>query len=153
MSKYQPERFWPRLVPAGSVMVSIYGPDSEQAYGVIADVSEGGAQVVAGVHFEPGSRVLLRIGFNPDEPFVAPAEVVWSRDESDATHKSSFVHGVRFRISDPEQQTRLRAILESPSFTQPVVPGRAATATGLDSIVSELGTELGALGERIGEES
>ena len=45
-------------------MVSVYGPESEQAYGVLSDVSEGGAQFVAGVLFETKSRVLLRIGFN-----------------------------------------------------------------------------------------
>jgi len=135
-------------------MVSIYGPESEQAYGVIADVSAGGAQVVAGIHFAPGSRVLLRIGFNPDEPFVAPSEIVWSRDESDEKHRASFVHGVRFRIADPEQQERLRAILQSPEFRQPILPGQAAApSAGLDGMMHELGDELGKLGERIGEDS
>ena len=47
VSKYQPERLWPRLVPKGSIMVSVYGPDSSQAYGVLGNVSEGGAQFVA----------------------------------------------------------------------------------------------------------
>lgn len=135
-------------------MVSIYGPDSSQAYGVLANVSEGGAQFVAGVLFESGSRVLMRIGFNPDEPFVAPGEVVWCRDESDATHKASYIHGVHFRIGDPEQLARLRAILESPDFEQPVLPGqRPVNAQGLDTMMNDLGDELGKLGERIREES
>ena len=152
MSKYFPERVWPRLVPKGSLMVSVYGPSSEQAYGVLSDISEGGAQFVAGVHFEPGSRVLLRIGFDPDQPLSAPAEIVWTRDESDAKHKSNFAHGVRFRLEDPEQRARLRAILMSPDFVAPVVPG-APREEGLDQVVRDLGEALVELGDRIQNES
>jgi len=135
-------------------MVSIYGPGGEQAYGVIANVSEGGAQVVAGVSFESGSRVLLRIGFDPTEPFATPADIVWVRDESDEKHKSSYVYGVQFRIKDPEQVARLREILLHPSFRPPVLPGQQATpAVGLDGMMNDLGEELGKLGERIEKDS
>jgi len=134
-------------------MVSIFGPGGEQAYGVIADVSEGGAQVVAGVCFESGSRVLLRIGFDPSEPLATPADIVWVRNVSDDKHKSSYVYGVRFRIKDPEQLARLREMLESPSFEQPVLPGHEATTTvGLDNMMDELGDELGKLSDRIEKE-
>jgi len=154
VSKYFPERIWPRLVPKGSVMVSIFGPDGEQAYGVIANVSEGGAQVVAGVCFESGSNVLLRIGFDPSEPFATPADIVWVRDDSDEKHKSSWIYGVRFRIKDPEQKARLQQILSSPSFEQPVLPGQQAVpASGLDNMMDDLGDELSDLGERIENES
>jgi len=88
-------------------MVSIFAPDGTQAYGVIANISEGGAQVASGVVFEPESRVLLRIGFDPDEPFTTSADIVWVRDESDDKHKSSYVYGVLFLITDPEQRQRL----------------------------------------------
>lgn len=134
-------------------MVSIFGPDGDQAYGVITDVSEGGAQVAAGVAFESGSRILLRIGFDPAEPFATPAEIVWVRDDSDERHKSSYVYGVQFRISDPEQQARLREILISPTFEQPVLPGQSPTRSGLDKMMNDLGDELGKLGERMREES
>ena len=135
-------------------MVSIFGSDGEQAYGVLANVSEGGAQVVAGVCFESGSNVLLRIGFDPSEPFATPAEIVWVRDESDDKHKSSYLYGLRFRIKDAEQLARLREILESPSFTQPVLPGQQPTnAVGLDNMMDELGDELCKLGEQIEKDS
>lgn len=154
VSKYFPERVWPRLVPKGSVMVSIFGPDGEQAYGVIANVSEGGAQVVTGVCFESGSAVLLRIGFDPSEPFATPADIVWVRDDSDEKHKSSWIYGVRFRIKDPEQRERLRNILMSPSFEQPVLPGQPEpSATGLDNMMNDLSDELSDLGERIENDS
>jgi PilZ domain len=153
LSKYFPERTWPSLSHKGSVMVSIYGPKSDQAYGVLSDISTAGAQFVAGALFEPGSRVLLRIGFDPDEPFSTPADIIWLRDESDAGHKSNFVHGVRFRIDDPEQRERLRAILTSPDFITPVVPGKSRSATGLDSMVRDLSDELTELGERMEKET
>ena len=153
MTAYFPERIWPRLVPKGSVMVSVYGPSGEQAYGVLSDISEGGAQFVAGVLFEPGSRVLLRIGFNPDEPFSTSAEIVWTRDDSDAKHKANFSHGVRFQIDDPEQRARLRAVLMSPDFVAPVVPGQTQQKEGLDTLVRDLGEELIELGDRIRNES
>ena len=153
MTKYFPERVWPRLVPKGSVMVSVFGPASEQAYGVLSDVSEGGAQFVAGVLFDTNTRVLLRIGFNPDEPFSTPADIVWTRDESDARHKANFAHGVRFRIEDPEQRDRLRAILTSPQFQRPIVPGAPRTAPGLGEVVRDLAEELVELGDRIQNES
>jgi hypothetical protein len=130
-------------------MVSVYGPKSEQAYGVLSDISEGGAQFVAGVLFESGSRVLLRIGFNPEEPFSTPAEVVWTRDDSDAKHKQNYSHGVRFRIEDPEQRERLRAILTSPEFVAPIVPGAPKKTEGLEGVVRDIGDELADLGERI----
>jgi len=153
LSKYRPERIWPRLVPKGSVMVSVYGPTSEQAYGILSDVSEGGASFVAGVLFETTSRVLLRIGFNPEEPFSTPAEIVWTRDESDAKHKSNYVHGVRFRIEDPEQRERLRAILMSPEFARPIVPGAPREVPGFSEVVRDLSDELVELGDRIQNES
>ena len=79
---------------------------------------------------------------------------MWVRDESDETHKSSYVYGVRFRIKDPEQLARLREILQSPSFQQPVIPGQQATPTvGLDNMMDELGDELGKLGDRIEKDS
>jgi hypothetical protein len=134
-------------------MVSVYGSSSEQAYGVLSDVSEGGAQFVAGVLFETNSRVLLRIGFSPEEPFSTPADIVWTRDESDARHKESFVHGVQFRIEDPEQRERLRAILTSPEFERPVLPGAHRTPPGLGEVVRDLGEELAGLGDRIRNES
>jgi len=134
-------------------MVSVFGPASEQAYGVLSDVSEGGAQFVAGVLLDTNSRVLLRIGFDPEAPFSTLADIVWSRDESDARHKASFVHGVQFRIEDPEQRDRLRAILASPAFEGQILHDAAGTAPGLGEVVRDLGAELAELGDRIRNES
>jgi hypothetical protein len=116
LTKYFPERVWPRLVPKGSVAVSVFGPSNVRAQGALLDVSAGGAQFVTGVPFERESRVLLRIGFDPDDPFSTPADVIWTRVENDASGRANFVHGVRFRIEDPDQRDRLRAVLARHEF-------------------------------------
>jgi hypothetical protein len=97
--------------------------------------------------------VLLRIGFNPEEPFSTPAEIVWTRDESDAKHKANYIHGVRFRIEDPEQRERLRAIIMSPEFAPPIVPGAPRETPGLSGVVRDLADELTELGDRFQNES
>ena len=53
VSIYNPERQWPRLIPANAVMVSIFS-GTEQAYGLLANISEVGACFVSGVQHVPG---------------------------------------------------------------------------------------------------
>lgn len=79
---------------------------SVPAFGILSDISVGGAQFLARLSFEPGSCMLLRIGFDPDPPFSTSADVMWIRGESDAKRESSFAHGVRFRIEDPDRPRR-----------------------------------------------
>lgn len=150
MSKYHPERKWPRLVPADSVMVSIF-LGAEQAYGLIANISEYGACVVSGVHFPPGSRVLLRIGFQPErDPFATEADVIWSRDESEASHNPTFVHGVKLCMLSAEQRSQLTSALSRPDFHAPVIPGKSAADTGgLDAMMVDLNDDLDELGRKI----
>jgi len=155
LSKYQPERKrkWPRLVPANAVMVSVF-LGAEQAYGLIANISKFGACVVSGVHFPPGNRVLLRIGFEPEgDPFATEADVVWTRDESEASQNPTFVHGVKFCLLSAEQVSQLAAVLSRPHFRSPVIPGKAtADAGGLDAMMVELNDDLDELGRKIGRE-
>jgi hypothetical protein len=150
VSIYQPERKWPRLVPANSVMVSIF-LGAEQAYGLIANISGTGACVVSGVHFPPGNRVLLRIGFHPEsDPFSTEADIVWSRDESEANHNPTFVHGARFAILSDEQRAELASFLSQPGFQAPIIPGKTASGnSGLDAMMVELNDDLDELGRKI----
>lgn len=126
MPVYTPERKWPRLVPANSIMVSIY-VGIEQAYGLIANISEAGACVVSGIAFKPGSKVLLRIGFQPeDEPFTTEAKVIWSRGDSESKHNPTFYHGVEFDLASEEQRSGLKSVLTRPDFQNPVIPGMSS---------------------------
>ena len=134
-------------------MVSIF-LGAEQAYGLIANISGTGACVVSGIHFPPGSRVLLRIGFQTEgDPFGTEADVVWTRDESEADHNPTFVHGVKFSILSAEQRSQLASVLTRPGFQSPVIPGQAADDTGgLDAMMVDLNDDLDKLGRKIGGE-
>lgn len=123
MPVYTPERKWPRLVPANSIMASIYA-GVEQAYGLIANISESGACVASGIAFKTGSKVLLRIGFEPEkEPFTTEAKIVWSREGTESKQNPTFYHGVEFNLSTEEQRKELHLILSRPNFEAPVIPG------------------------------
>jgi hypothetical protein len=121
MGKYFPPRKWPRLVPTGSVFVSIDCSGSHTR-GMLANISEAGACVVCSGHFERGSRFVLNIEVDSDKPpFTAESEVIWSRDETAAIGVPTFVHGVDFRLSD-EHKTGLRTVLNRPNFRPPIEP-------------------------------
>ncbi len=126
MTTYLPERVWPRFVPKGSIAVSIFGGEGEHGFGVLSDLSQGGARVVADDQFTLGCKVLLRIGFDPDAPFSLPGEIVWVQESQDPAPSNSTAYGVKFRLEDPEQAARLVAILESPDFEPPAVPALRA---------------------------
>jgi hypothetical protein len=148
VSVYSPERKWPRLVPDNAVMVSIY-VGTEQAYGLLANISEAGACVVSGVDFESGRKVLLRIGFEDGrEPFSSEAKVIWSRDESESEKKATFVLGLRFYLISDEQQLLLKEVLARPGF-KPVVPGKASMSDGLDAMMMDLGEDLDELASKV----
>jgi hypothetical protein len=148
VSVYLPERDWPRLVPENAVMVSIY-VGTEQAYGLLANISEAGACVVSGINFEPGNKVLLRVGFdNESEPFSSEAKVVWSRDESESDKKATFVIGLKFDIMSEEQRNLLKSVLARPGF-KPTVPGKPHLGKGLDDMMMDLGEALDGLGSKV----
>lgn len=122
MTTYLPERVWPRLVPKDAVSVSIFGGDDEHGFGVLADLSRGGARITSEASFPMGCRVLLRIGFDPAAPFSLPGEIVWLGDEWTDAGVATIAYGVKFDIEDPVQRARLEAILESSDFGPPTAP-------------------------------
>ena len=115
MSKYLANRQFPRLVPQNSIPVSIHDGEHGQTFGLITNVSEGGASFASGVAYSPGAKILLRISFDRDaEPFVTEAAVAWSREEDG--NKKGFVHGVKFSILEEEQIKQLHVTLQRPEF-------------------------------------
>lgn len=148
MSVYSPERKWPGLVPDNAVMVSVYA-GTKQAYGLLANISEAGACVVSGVNFEPGNKVLLRVGFDTeDEPFSSEAKVIWSRDESESEKKTTYVIGLKFDMISEEQRVLLKKVLARPGF-KPVVPGKQGVSNELDAMMMDLSEDLDELGAKI----
>lgn len=115
MSKYLANRQFPRLVPLNSIPVSIHDGEHGQMFGLVTNLSEGGASFASGVAYAAGSKILLRISFDRDaEPFVTEGTVAWSREEEGKN--KGFVHGVKFSILEEAQIKVLRATLQRPEF-------------------------------------
>ena len=147
MSVYSPEFIWPRLVPANAIMVSIFA-GTEQAFGLLANVSVTGACVVSGVHFAPGSKVLLRIGFDRDgDRYSTEAKVVWRRDESNS--EPTYYHGIHFTNVTDEKRSDLMTILSDPNFSAPVIPGRSPMEGGLNAMLVDLNEDLDRLASKL----
>lgn len=153
MTIYSPERQWPRLVPTNAVMVSIFS-GVDQAFGLLANVSEVGVSIVSGVHFEPGSSILVRIEFEAQgKPFSSQAKVVWCRDETPPNQPASFIHGAAFVHMTEEQLVELKMVLNHPEFQKPVVPGKSKADSGeLEEMMVDLNDDLEGLSTKISGE-
>jgi Tfp pilus assembly protein PilZ len=121
---FRRHREFPRLVPHESIDVSIANDRNEQAPGAIVNISEGGASFSTAVPFRVGSNVLLRISFDPDNPFVTEARIAWSReaDGSNADPSFRFLHGVKFANMEEDQRGELQTALRRPEFKAVFIP-------------------------------
>jgi Tfp pilus assembly protein PilZ len=73
-----PERASARFVPRRSVTVAFEGPDNPTAYGVVANISEGGACVWTDARLEVGQHLTLELSFAREpRPVPAQGRVVW----------------------------------------------------------------------------
>jgi Tfp pilus assembly protein PilZ len=114
---FRRNRQFPRLVPQGSIAVSIHDSSHGETFGSITNISEGGASFATGVSYAVGTSVLLRIRFDHGaEPFVTEGQIVWSSEEEGRSGSESFVHGVQFSRLEEEQMVELRTILKRPEF-------------------------------------
>src|SRR3989304_5143266 len=118
MSKYLANRQFPRLVPQNSIPGSIHDGQHGQAFGLISNVSEGGARFAAAVAYPAGSNVLLKIGFDPEMPFATEAQIAWGREAEGSAGDGSprFLHGAKFAVLEDEKRTELQKILKRPEF-------------------------------------
>jgi hypothetical protein len=115
---FRPHREFPRLVPRESIVVSIADAPNRETPGAIINISEGGASFASNTYYALGSNVLLRIGFDPDKPFVTEARIVWSRegDDSAPNMNSSFLYGAKFALLEGQQRRMLQETLKRPEF-------------------------------------
>lgn len=74
-----------RVVPPRAITVAIDGPQRNRAYGVVANISEGGACVLTDARLALGESLALELSFFR-EPQVVPAtgHVVWSSGDRSA---------------------------------------------------------------------
>jgi hypothetical protein len=105
------ERANARFVPNRSVTVAFEGRDSTRAYGVVANISEGGACVWSDAHLTAGERVRLAVSFARAPLAVgADAQIVWTGPGS---KPGASRYGVRWDAEAPESESLRRLISES----------------------------------------
>jgi len=105
------ERAAARFVPRRSVTVVFEGRDNTRAYGVVADLSEGGACVWSDAHLKPGQQVRLAVSFaRASRPVSAEARVVWTGPGS---KPGASRYGVQWDAETPDAAHLRRLISES----------------------------------------
>jgi uncharacterized protein (TIGR02266 family) len=91
-----------RIVPRNPITVALQRAGAPYAYGVVANISEGGACIWTNAALEPGTSVNLRLSFpKGSQPLDAEGVVVWSGSEGGPS-----AQGVRYGLQwspDPER--------------------------------------------------
>jgi hypothetical protein len=105
------ERANARFVPSRSVTVVFESRDNTRAYGVVANLSEGGACVWSDAHLKAGERVRIAVSFaRASRPVPADAQVVWTGPGS---KPGASRYGVQWDPETPEAAHLRRLISES----------------------------------------
>lgn len=98
-----------RIVPRRPITVAIQDGDAPFAYGVVANISEGGACIWTDVSLEPGHDVRLRLSFpRGSQPVDARGVVVWCEPGSDQPSRR---YGVQWQDRSAARLSRLRTII------------------------------------------
>jgi len=105
------ERGNARFVPTRSVTVAFEARDKPRAYGVVANLSDGGACLWTDASLEAGQRVSLAVSFaRESHPVPAEARVVWTSPEKGSGGRR---YGVQWDKEAPEARNLRRLISES----------------------------------------
>jgi Tfp pilus assembly protein PilZ len=105
------ERANARFVPSRSVTVAFEGRDKPRAYGVVANLSEGGACVWTDASLDAGQQVTLAVSFaRASRPVPAEARVVWT---GPSTGSGTRRYGVQWDTETSETLHLRRLISES----------------------------------------
>jgi Tfp pilus assembly protein PilZ len=105
------ERANARFVPRRSVTVAFEARDKPRAYGVVANLSDGGACVWTDARLEAGQQVSLAVSFaRTSRPVAAEARVVWTGPETGSATRR---YGVQWDTKSPEAPHLRRLISES----------------------------------------
>ena len=100
-----------RLTPQQTVVLTVNDHQILPSYGVLNDITEGGASIVNDHLLETGRSVRLKLGLGLNEtsqPFETEARIVWSRNDLPI----GALHGVEFTGLSEARRAELRALLE-----------------------------------------
>jgi uncharacterized protein (TIGR02266 family) len=98
-----------RIVPRSPITVAIQDGGVPKAYGVVANISEGGACIWTDVSLEPGHDVRLRLSFpKGSQPLDARGVVVWCEPKGE---ENSRRYGLQWRDRSAARMARLKAVI------------------------------------------
>ena len=98
-----------RIVPRSPITVAIQDAGVPFAYGVIANISEGGACIWTDVSLEPGHDVSLRLSFpRGSQPLDAQGIVVWCEPRGDERSRR---YGLQWRDRSAARLARLKTVI------------------------------------------
>ena len=104
------ERNAVRVVPRKAVTVAIEGQDGPDAYGVVANISDGGVCVWTDGAYQIGETLVLRLSFAREpEPLQAAGRIVWSERNPD--EKGARRYGLQWAHTSGPQHARLRSVI------------------------------------------
>ncbi len=97
-----------RWTPQQTVVLTVHDHQILPSYGVLNDITEGGASIVNDHLLETGRSVRLKLGLNErGEPFETEARIVWSRNDLPI----GALHGIEFTGLSEARRAELRALL------------------------------------------
>ena len=97
-----------RVIPQKAITIAIENPGWGRSYGVVANISTGGACVLTDARFLPGESLQLQLSFFRELEMVpAAVRVVWSTGSSAA---GALRYGLEWMA--PSHDPRLRSLID-----------------------------------------
>jgi Tfp pilus assembly protein PilZ len=108
------ERSAVRIVPRSAITVVIENGGLPFAYGVVANISEGGACVWTNGRFEIGENLVLRLSFAREpQPFQASGVIVWGDAYPERGAGSDVRYGLQWAPDAPPGREHLRSLISA----------------------------------------
>ena len=115
--RMQSTRKQSRFQPTESVTVAFMEDDTPLAFGVVKNISEGGACIITDLPLLEDSWLNVRMSFFRYGLLKAGARSVWSKQIAVKDTGVTETHcGIQFTALDAADQRKLREILDSPVF-------------------------------------
>jgi hypothetical protein len=98
-----------RIVPRSPITVAIQEGGAPKSYGVVANISDGGACIWTDARLEPGTTLSLRLSFpRRSQPLDADGVVVWGEPRGEARARR---YGVEWADRSSPRHDRLKAVI------------------------------------------
>jgi len=103
-----------RIVPRSPITVAIQDRGVPFAYGVVSNISEGGACIWTDEGLEPGHDVSLRVSFpRGSQPLDAEGVVVWREPRGDERSRR---YGLQWQDRSDARLARLKSVIAASAW-------------------------------------